>query len=315
MRYAFDESGDFLFPQSGFDSCAVAAVACPDSAAGHIESEFARLRAVYDVPEIHAARLPPGAVRAACAVIGASDLLWTSVYTDTRLLPVAQQLDFRRRQVEKADAGIAKSVTLANDPERMAAAERTRNRILHATRVGIAEYLEFLVLFPRAIGDIIAASIRAYRNARFNGDFAQLRFESDRKLTTKLSMGEKTLTAALPHFLANNDQFVLDIPPTWGPSHPFIANHRNGDTGGIAVPNVLGPGIAFVDSAESSLVQAADVIAHVTRRATGNPADTDAQTAYGLLRRRGFATTALPVRIFSDREGPSGDPAWFAHLL
>jgi hypothetical protein len=51
------------------------------------------------------------------------------------------------------------------------------------------------------------------------------------------------------------------------------------------------------------LVQAADVIAHVTRRATRDPADADAQAAYKLLRRRGFATTLFPVRIFSDREG------------
>jgi hypothetical protein len=304
-----------VFPPSGFDSCAIGAVACPDSALPFLEGEFARLCALHRLVEIRAADMTPTSLRDVCVVLGASDVLWAAVYTDSRLLPVAQQEDFRRRQVKKADDGISKSQTLADDDELMADALRTRNRIRLSTRVGIAEYLEFLILFPRAIGDILAASLRAFRSARWEADFSQLRFESDRKLKTKLSMGEKTLAAALPRFLANNDQFILDIPGEWNHAHAFIAAHRDPTTTKISVPRILGAGIEFVDSASSVPVQVADVVAHVVRRATSNPTDLVAQDAYQLLRRRGFSTTRTPVRIFSDRKGPSGREHWYAHLL
>lgn len=299
MRYGFDESGGFAFPTSGFDSCAVGAVACPDSALSFLEAEFARLCGAWGYDEIHAAAMTPAQLHKVSAVIGVSDVVWAAVYTDTRLLPIAQQEDFRRRQVDVADRGIANSATLADDERRKAQAQQTRNRIKHATRVGAGEYLEFLMLLPRAIGDILAGSLRAHRDARWGADLAHLRFESDRKLTSKLSMGEKTLAAALPYFMANNDQFTLDIPATWSDAHPFLTNHRDATLGTITVARILGPGIEFVDSASSPMVQAADVIAHVARRAAAEAADTAAQTAYRLMRRRGFCTALTPIRIFS----------------
>lgn len=314
MRIGFDESGTFAFGDGEFDSGSIGAVACPDSALAYLESEFARIGRENDVDEIHASKLPPEVLYEVCAVIGASDAVWAAVYTDSRLLPSEQQEDFRRRQVEKADEGIAASVTLADDPERMRDARRTRDRILYATRVTPQEYLEFLVLFPRALGDILAGSLRTYRDRRWAPDLAELRFESDRKLTRKLSMGEKTLADALPRFLANNGQFVLDIPAEWSWDHPFLHRHRDPATGTITVPRILGDGIDFVDSKASTIVQAADVVAHVTRRAAVGHGDHEAVHAYRLLRRRGYATTLTPIRIFSDRLGPAADPHWFSHL-
>jgi hypothetical protein len=314
MRFAFDESGTFQFPRSGFDSCSIGAVACPDSSLDHIGRELRRLRRLSELDEIHAKELPGKILHEVCGILGASDILWAAVYTDSRVFPLAQQADFRRRQVEKADEGIAASVSLAGDPERTRIALQTRNRIFHDTRVTAQEYLEFLVLFPRALGDILVGALRAYRDLSWTTDFAHLHFESDRKLTSKLSMGEKTLTAALPVFLANNDQFTLPIPAEWPPDHAFLREHYDATRQSVTVPRVLGDGIDFVDSKTSTLVQVADVVAHVTRRAAGDPSDSRAQDAYRLLRRRGYSTAATPIRIFSDRLGPTADPRWFTHL-
>jgi hypothetical protein len=314
MRFAFDESGTFVFPESGFDSCSIGAVACPDSALAHLEYEFGRLRHENALDEIHAKELHADALREVCAIIGASDLLWAAVYTDSRIFPIDQQFDFRRRQVEKADEGIAASVTLADEPTLMSEAQRTRNRITHPTRVTPQEYLEFLALFPRALGDILSGSLRAFHDSRWEADFARIGFESDRKLTSKLSMGEKTLAAALPRFLANNDQFVLDVPAHWGPDHAFWQQHYDPVREAITVPRVLGDGINFVDSETSTPIQAADVIAHVIRRAASDPCDREAQHDYRLVRRRGYSTNLTPIRIFRDRLGPEADPLWFAHL-
>jgi len=308
MHFGFDESGTFTFPHDGFDSSIVAAVACPDSVVAVLEQCVEPLRREANDVELHAWKMSDELLRRTCGLLGSVDICWRAVYTDTRLMPPAQQDDFRRRQVEKIEAGIAASMALGNDPVLAAQALQTLNRIRYATRVGVAEYLEFLVLFPRLIGDILAASLLAYQDPCWAPDFAALRFFSDAKLEDKLSKGEKTLENALPPMLANNDAFTLPVPAHWGREHPFNDRHRDETTGTITVPAILGEGLRFVDSKESVIVQVADVVAHVARRAARDPGDEVAQRCYRLLRRRGSCVaTPAPIRIFSDRLGPVGD--------
>jgi hypothetical protein len=319
MHYGFDESGTFNFRNDGFDSSLVAAVACPDSILGPLEQCVKALRQEAGADELHAhvmATESKDLLLRTCGTLASFDICWRAVYTDTRVMPPAQQDHFRGRQVEAIEGGIAASVTLTQ--VQSAEAQQTLKRVRHATRVRVAEYLEFLVLFPRVVGDIIAASITAFQDESWAADFADLRFTSDAKLTGKLSMGEKTLNQALPRFLANDDRFTLPIPARWGPNHPFTANHSDPELGGITVPAVLGDGIDFVDSKSSVIVQVADVIAFVARSATDRPGDEVAQRCYRMLRRRGSCIDALetlsPVRIFSDRLGPDADPGWYEHL-
>jgi Protein of unknown function (DUF3800) len=315
MHYGFDESGTFAFADDRFDSSAVAAVACPDSIVDQLEQCVEVLRREASTDELHASTMPDDLLSRTCGLLGGFDICWRAVYTDNRLMPQTQQDDFRRRQVKKIENAIATSTTLADDLERQAEALQMLKRVCHATRVSGAEYLEFLVLFPRLVGDILDASLLAFQDARWASDFERLRFTSDAKLRGKLSMGEKTLAQALPRILANNNEFTLPVPSHWGPRHPFIASHRDGSLETITVSAALREGLRFVDSKESLLVQVADVVVHVAKRATDDPTDKMAQRCYRLLRRRGSCVaTPAPVRIFSDRLGSDGNPAWYAHL-
>jgi len=321
MHYGFDESGTFNFRNDRFDSSLVAAVACPDSILGSLEQCVEALRQEAGADELHAhvmATKSKDLLLRTCGTLASFDICWRAVYTDSRVMSPAQQDHFRRRQVEAIEKGIAASVTLTQDPAQNAEAQQTLKRVRHATRVCVAEYLEFLILFPRVVGDIIAASITAFQDERWAADFAHLRFTSDAKLAGKLSMGEKTLNQALPRFLANDDRFTLPIAARWGPNHPFKTNHTDPTLGVITVPAVLGDGNDFVDSKSSAIVQVADIVAFVARNATDRPDDEFAQRCYRMLRRRGSCIDALetlyPVRVFSDRLGRDPDPAWYEHL-
>lgn len=321
MHYGFDESGSFNFGGNRFDSSLVAAVACPDSVLGSLTHCLDALRQEVRTEELHAhelARDSKDVLLRTCGTLASFDICWRAVYTDTRVMPPTQQEQFRSRQVEAIEKSIATSTTLTQDPFRRAEAQQTLNRVRYASRVSIAEYLEFLVLFPRAVGDILAASLLAFQDTRWAHDLAVLRFTADAKLAGKLSMGEKTLNKVLPGFLANDDRFTLPIPARWGPDHPFEANHRDPVSGVITVPALLGAGIDFVDSKSSVIVQVADIVAFVVRDATDHPNDEFAQRCYRMLRRRGSRIdtleTLLPMRIFSDRLGPEADSSWYEHL-
>jgi hypothetical protein len=315
MHYGFDESGSFAFAHDGFDSVAIAAVACPDSVVPSLEQCVTDLLRGTSDDELHASGMDDATLARTCGLIGAFDVSWRAIYTDTRLMPRAQQDAFRRRQVETMDKAIEASSILKEDPKSKAEAVQTLNRIRLATRVCDADYLEFLVLFPRLIGDIIDASLLTFRCTRWAADLGDLKFFSDAKLKGKLSMGEKTLAKALPRIIANNDKFTLPVPAEWRDDHDFNVSHRDPETGSITVPALLGDGLNFVDSKSSLVVQVADVIAYVAKRATDDHADEVAQRCYRLLRRRGSCVaTPAPVRIFSDRLGPDGDPGWYEHL-
>src|SRR4051794_249862 len=103
MHYGFDESGAFAFTDERFDSSAVAAVACPDSVIAPLEQCVTDLRLEASSGELHAWTMSDALLARTCGVLGAFDISWRAIYTDNRLMPRAQQDDFRRRQVEKIE--------------------------------------------------------------------------------------------------------------------------------------------------------------------------------------------------------------------
>lgn len=313
MQFGFDESGDFNFDSLGFDSACVAGVVGPGSVLAPLGKTLRGLAAGWGLEEIHAKQLDDGQLVEVCGVIGAGDVTWVAVYTDSRIFPTSQQLAWRTRQQTEAEAGIARAKTFRNDKQRQQQVYTMRGRMQHETRVGTPDYLEYMVLFPRVIGDAIQAAVSVFRDARWAPEFHKLIFESDAKLPQKTSAAEKTLDVALRYIMVGDRRFVLDVPAEWGPSHPFFASHAS-PTGGVSVPAVLGEGIRFVDSKTSAAVQLADVVASVVRRAVGNPQDALAQRCLGLMWRRRFANDGDGLRLFFDRQGPAPDPDHYAHL-
>jgi hypothetical protein len=73
--------------------------------------------------------------------------------------------------------------------------------------------------------------------------------------------------------------------------------------------------VRFPDSSDSDLVQLADVVAHLLRRAALDPHDALAQRCWELLRRRGFVRDGVRLQLFHDRQGPVVDSAGYAHLV
>jgi hypothetical protein len=312
MRLGFDESGSFDFSSRGLEAAAVVGAICPDSLVPSLARQFDALRSAWQLEELHAARMTPDQLVEICALIGASETIWFAAYTDNRLFPLSQQLDWRQRQQARAEVAIARSTTLSDDPTREQTVATMRGRLEHSTRVSTAEYLEFIVLFPTVVGRSIQAAITRYQSLAYANDFAAFRFEFDGKLRGKMSAGEKTMATALRYILVGDERFALDLP-LWPDDHPCFVNHAISGPRSIAAHEVLRD-LRFPDSADSELVQMADVIAHVVRRAASNPADTVAQRCWKLLRRRAFVHDGRPLHVFSDRQGPKVKESDYAHL-
>src|SRR5689334_3169691 len=74
VHYFFDESGDFAFPSDRFDAYTQAAVICPDSRLGEVESFVKERCERWQVEELHAADLSPANRMRVCRYIAESDL-------------------------------------------------------------------------------------------------------------------------------------------------------------------------------------------------------------------------------------------------
>jgi hypothetical protein len=313
MRLGFDESGDFSFDKPGLSAGVVAGVVCPDSLEYVVAAQMDMWRSTWGMRELHAAKMMPSQLVDVCAWIGASPLTWVATYTDSRLFPFAQQLDWRARQQAKAEAAIAASRTLPNDDVRRSTVATMRGRLEHDSRVTTSEYLEFLILYPAVVGKAVQAAIAVYQDEAYAADFYGFVLEFDGKLRGKRSRAEKTMVTALRYILVGDDRFALDLPP-WPDDHPCFVNHPGGTPRSIAVTEVLRD-LQFPDSSDSNLVQLADVIANLLRRAGVDPRDALAQRCWTLLRRRGFVRDDVRLHLFRDRKGPVVNPAHYAHLV
>lgn len=74
MHFYFDESGDYAFPEGGFDCYVQAALICPDSSLSNVGEFVAGRCAEWGVAELHALELESMQRQEVADFIGRSDL-------------------------------------------------------------------------------------------------------------------------------------------------------------------------------------------------------------------------------------------------
>lgn len=67
------------------------------------------------------------------------------------------------------------------------------------------------------------------------------------------------------------------------PVHPFVARFSEGDNK-LSLNRIFERGLAFAESHNHAGLQLADVVAYVVRKAILDPASTEIQAAYSLIR-------------------------------
>ena len=304
MRLYFDESGDFAFPDNGFDAYTQAALIIPDSKLAAVEEYVREQQDAWGVTELHASELDRGQILEVCRFIRSQRLPALVQATDTnamtRKIIGAHRLAQAVRTHEnsewwKSAGGDAPSI------ERWY--EKQVTTIAYSGRVSDSEWVQADLLVS-LIHRILNKTIVWYRDDKWRDDFADFHFVLDRKLTTKLAAGEKYLDGViLPALGSNRGRLNLIGIIEWKdpPVHPFEAKFGTGE-GAIDLRRLFEHGLEFAASEEHAGLQLADAVAHVARQRIVAPSET-VHIAWQTLRPLLLTETGQPIHLLRYAEG------------
>lgn len=284
MHVYVDESGDYAFGDTRFDSYVLAGVICPESELPAIEDFVASAARRWDVGELHGAQLNREQLVEICEFVGAASVSALVHVTDTQMMTKAVIRAFRLKQAEQIESELARwraaggsSVRVAADLTNLAKAAR------FTSRLSDTEFVQATML-PDLLRDVVQRSIDRFEGDEWRDAFERFEFVFDEKLPGKLSPGQKFANLMYMPVLGSNKRFVFDIPEHWRDTgHPYAVNFSDGSH--TRVNALFANGLATRASHEIAGLQIADVIAHVVRQAVLRPNAIDrVLTAYDALR-------------------------------
>ena len=299
MRFFFDESGDYAFPEDRFDCYVQAALICPDSIGDALDSYVSDRKRAWGVDELHATDLQPEQILDVAQFIGQSECQLLAHLTDTVLVTdegiaefrldqaarLKDNLDWYRRESTKAIGAPVKEIEgwMLRQIKRAG----LNSQISHG-EFAQAHYLIQL------IAAALQKSLYWYHEDRWRGDFRQFEFILDAKLPEKMAAGEKYLSDSIVPVLGSRRNESIGIPESWKaePKHPFVENFdlprgrvRGEDVEGVIdLKRLFESGLRFEESGEHSGLQLADATAFIVRAAVLRPSDGLVQASYDVLR-------------------------------
>jgi Protein of unknown function (DUF3800) len=298
MRFFFDESGDFAFPERDVHCYSQAAVVCPDSYLDELGRFVSHRMERWSLDELHAHSLTPGQRLRLCRFIAQSPLELIAQATDSALVTTPGIIQWRTAQA----ATLRRNLRWYRDQGGEAAeieewmTARAKRADL-ATRISNSEFVQATFLID-LIHAALQRSLLVYHQDAWAADFEHFVFILDGKLPGKLGAGEKFLRSMVVPFLGSNPRFQLIVSERWkaaDPPHPFIARYeRSGGWSGakrqhvdedvIDLTSIFERGLRFERSDGHPGLQIADLVAYVVRWAMREPEDWQAQLAFELLR-------------------------------
>jgi Protein of unknown function (DUF3800) len=269
MFFFFDESGDFAFPDDGFDAYTQAVVICPDSKIPTLDAWAAEKQSEWGVSEFHATELTDDQIWEICRLVRAEGIPGLVQATDTNAVSLKDIEQHRLTQAvklhENLDAWRAAGGQGTGIPawfDRLVKANAYSGRVSHAEWVQANSLVD---LFHYAINKAVGF----HHDEKWRPDFEAFRFILDAKLPGKLAPGEKHLDAVLLGYLASNPgriQLTTVIEWAQPPVHPYVANFSTDSGRGIDLRKLFGRGLEFESSHNHVGLQLADVLAYTARR-------------------------------------------------
>lgn len=297
--FYFDESGDYAFPDEGFDCYVQAALVCPDSSLTGLNQFVDACREEWAVAELHATELEAGQRLEIAQFIGDSDCHLLAQVTDTALITKSQLEDFRlaqaarlkrnldwyRRESTKARGAPVKEIEDWYD--------RTLKRSGLSSQISHGEFIQAFFLID-LIFESFRKSLITFHEDQWRESFHDFRFILDGKLPGKMAAGEKFLNDSLvPALGSMKGQSIITID-SWReePVHPFVEKFsaKGGRIWGedvadaIDLKRVFEHGLRFEPSDQERGLQLVDAVAYIVRRAVMEPDDEAAQEAYDAFR-------------------------------
>lgn len=293
-----------------FEPCSVwATVVCPDSHLDRVRAWVADRCVEWGVAELHAGRstqetraLWPNERHEVCAFVATGDLLWDATLVDSLMLSAADVAARQANQLKQFRKDWARSKRgESTRPADFALGRLTEELLDPSSGVKAAPFTQYAAIAPRHVRETVQSIIRVYHEPRWRDEFCALRTTFDRKNEPQRpadTPGEILFFNVVMPILAS-PQMALSLPPAFqDPTHPLHACHGATQRGGIDIASLLDGGVRFVDSEQDPLIQLADVLAYVMRRAATKPQDEAAARSYAIARRRLFQRT--PVMFSSE---------------
>jgi len=299
VHFYFDESGDYAFPENGFDCYVQVALICPDSCLGSC-AEFVEARKErWETSELHGLKLTSEQRLDVARFIGDGSCQLLAYVTDTVVDTPKSIAEFRllqaatiRRNLDwyRVESTKARGAPVAEIEDWML---RLIKRAGLASKISHGEFVQANYLI-RLIAAGLQKAIFAYHEDQWRDDWLELRFILDGKLPAKMAAGERYLNDTLVPALGSQPGSVLSLPDTWqgDAKHPFVANceREHGRIcgqevqGAIDLKAAFSNGLRFEDSRVHPGLQLVDVAANLVRRAVLRPEDAAIQEAFDAIR-------------------------------
>lgn len=322
MWFYFEESGDFGYPTSGFESDVLVTVIVPDRELKRVESFVSESNKRWRRSELKAKKMSPTRRLRVCEFIATANIAIAATMTDNLLIPLGELVDHRIRQAVMAANAYARSeAPKRGDLSALATRDRLVGKFGLESELPNDAFIQFLMLMPIHFRDAIQAALFYYRDPAFQDEFARLRFVFDGKTVNKRAEGEELLVEVLPGIMAGDRRFVWNVPPEISDDHghPYFTEHRfrrEDDPRAVGVRELLQEGLQFEASHDFAGIQLADVVAYVIRRAAMNPGESLTQQAFGALLPKLMPTAeGQPIHLYSTGAVFARDVGRSRHVL
>lgn len=305
-----DESGDFSYRDDGLLRVSViVGVVIPDRSWPAVDRFVDEHKRVWGMPdELKAGGMTDEQLLALAAFIVAENLTVSAIATDSEVFTVAAQKEWRRLLTENFRAAADRSARAIEDEQVAARVRRTSVRMHQQRHVSSAGFLQYQVLMPWLLNQLMSAALFRYRSLPADKDAWVFDIVTDAHEGADPGKSGDLLRDTIEATLAGHPSFSLFVPPEWPPTHPFIVRNTDPEENVISIRQTLAKGINSSHSHEDPGLQLADYVAHVLYTLLRVPAEPGASAAWSALYPAITPTPdGWPIKVWAWAEGKLDD--------
>ena len=302
MKIRVDESGDFAFSADGPTRyCVIAGLVIPDRSWAVVGRFVEDRKQAWGMDrELKGGDMNDEQLLQIAEFISGEGLATCMIAADSEMFPAAAQHEWRHRLTETFRAAADRSQRAAKEKTPADRVARTRTRIHRERHVSAAGFLQYQVLMPWLLNQLMSAANFRYSELPAARDSWVFDIILDAREGADPGKSGDLLRDTIEAILVGHDAFSLYVPSTWPPTHPFIVRNTDPEVGLISARQTLAAGINHGHSHEDPGLQLADVVAHLLHTLLREPSEPGATHAWSALYEAIIPTAdGWPVKVWA----------------
>jgi len=284
MRIRIDEAGDFSYKdETRLWISIVAGVVIPDKRLSALEAFVTERKARWGMSELKAVDMDDSQLMEVAEFIIAEDLTVAAIATDSRIFSADSQEQWREKQVAVFRAAADRSRRAVEDKETAERVQRLRRRMHQERHIKQPNYLQYGILTPWLLSQLISASLLVYSGMAPEDDSWVMDIAMDARHGADPGKPGELLRDSIEAIFAGDDRTALRMPGGWPPDHPFRVKNTDPEVDVISGRQVLAQGINPRSSHNDPGLQLADFVAHLVLTLLRDPDDELALRAWTAL--------------------------------